>query len=319
MRRRDFLAGSGATALTWPSPGKAQSTRVPTIGLLYLASPEPNNSLIRKGMERLGYREGETIQYELRVADSSQNRLAEMAADLVARKVDVIVAATTPAVLAAKAATSTIPIVMSPAADPVGSGIVASLSRPGGNVTGGDAALAELSATLLGYLREGLPSVTRMGLVLNSSDPFHRRLRESVEISNRIVAIDLRIFEVPKPSDMEQAFDRMASDGIGAAIVQPTLPRQQGIDLATQRKIATCSPVLGYAHQGGFMSYSGSAVDVSDIATAYIDRILKGAKPADIPVRQPAQFDLVLNLKTARSLGLTVPPLLLAKATDVIE
>lgn len=319
MRRRDLLAGAGAFALAWPSRARAQSSRKPTIGLLYLASPEPNNSLIRKGLERLGYREGETIQYELRVADSSQTRLAEMAADLVARNVDVIVAATTPAVLAAKAATSTIPIVMSPAADPVGSGIVASLSRPGGNITGGDAALAELSATLLGFLREGLPSVTRMGLALNASDPFHRRLREAVEISNRTIGIDLRIYEVPKPSDLERAFDRMASDGIGAAVVQPTLPRQQGIDLASQRKIATCSPVLGYAHQGGFMSYSGSAVDVSDIATVYIDRILKGAKPGDIPVRQPSQFDLVLNLKTARALGLTVPPLLLAKATDVIE
>jgi putative ABC transport system substrate-binding protein len=271
------------------------------------------------GLARLGYREGDTIQYELRVADSSQTRLAEMAADLVSRNVDVIVAATTPAVLAAKAATSSIPIVMSPAADPVGSGFVASLSRPGGNITGGDAALAELSATMIGFLREGLPPATRMGLVLNSSDPFHRRLRAAVEIASQSIANDLRIFEVPKPSDMERAFDRMAGDGVGGAIVQPTLPRQQGIELASRRKIATCSPVLGYAHQGGFMSYSGSASDVSNIATDYIDRILRGAKPAEIPVRQPAQFDLVLNLKTARALGLEVPALLLAKATDLVE
>lgn len=319
MRRRDFLAGTGATALAWPSRAKAQSTRKPTIGLLFLASPEPNNSLIRAAMGRLGYREGETIDYDLRVAEGSLTQLAEMAAHLVARKVDLIVAATTPAVLAAKRATATIPIVMAAAADPVGSGLVASLSQPGGNVTGVDAAVAELSGTLLGLLREAIPSATRMGLVLNTSDPFHRRLMESVQTANRNLGVDLRIFELAKPGELASAFERMAGEGIAAAIVQPTLPRNEGIAHASRHKIATCAAVLGYANQGGFMSYSQSANDLSSVAAAYIERILSGSRPAEMPVRQPAQFDLVLNLKTARTLGLEVPTLLLAKATDLIE
>jgi putative ABC transport system substrate-binding protein len=319
MRRRDFLAGSSAAALAWPSRAKAQSTRRPTIGMLFLASPEPNNGLIRAAMGRLGYREGETIDYELRIAEGSQTRLAVMAADLAARNVDLIVAATTPAVLAAKGATTTIPIIMAAAADPVGSGLVASLSRPGGNVTGVDAAVAELSATLLGLMREAIPSATRMGLVLNTSDPFHRRLIESVQAANRNLGVDLRMFELARPDELPSAFEKMAAEGIAAAVVQPTLPRNEGIALASRHKIATCAAVLGYAQQGGFMSYSQSANDLSSVAAAYIDRILKGAKPAEMPVRQPAQFDLVLNLKTARALGLEVPTLLLAKATDLIE
>lgn len=319
MKRRDFLAASGAAALAWAGKARAQSSRKFTVGILFLASPEPNNGLIRLAMGRLGYREGETIQYELRVADSSEARLAEMAVELAARKVDVIVASTTPAVLAARAATTTIPIVMAAAADPVGSGLVASLSRPGGNITGVDGAVVDLSGTLLGLLREAIPSATRLGLILNVSDPFYRRMLESVGNANRSVGIDLRVVELSNPSGMRAAFEQMAAEKIGAAIVQPTLPRKESIDIATQYRIATCSPVLGYADQGGFMSYSGSASDLSSVAATYIDQILKGAKPADMPVRQPSQFDLVLNLKTARAIGLAVPPLLLAKATDLIE
>lgn len=320
MGRREFVAGGLATAVAFHAGGAgAQATRKPTIGMLYLASPEPNNGLIRTAMSRLGYREDETIQYELRVAEGSQPQLAEMAADLVARKMDIIVAATTPAVVAAKRATTTIPIVMAAAADPVGSGLVASLAQPGGNVTGVDAAVAELSGTLLGLLREAIPSATRMGLVLNTSDPFHLRLIESVQSANRNLGLDLRTFGLARPGELASAFERMAGEGIAAAIVQPTLPRDDGIALALRYRIATCAPVLGYARQGGFMSYSQSASELSSVAAAYIERILKGARPAEMPVRQPAQFDLVLNLKTARSLGLEIPNLLLAKATDLIE
>jgi putative ABC transport system substrate-binding protein len=319
MNRRDFIASVGAATAAWPIRAGAQSASKPVVGMLFLSNPEPDASRIRAAFARLGYREGENIQYEVRVAESSSARLSAMAVELVARNVDVIMAATTPAVAAAKAATSNIPIIMAVAADPLGSGFVASLSRPGGNITGISAAVAETAGAILGLLREAIPTASRIGLIVNSADPFHLRLIEGVEAANLGVKVDLRIFRIPRPEELENTFEQIAAQKIDAAVVQPTLPRQAVVALASRHKLPTGLPAPGYAHLGGFISYSGRGTEMAAVAAAQVDQILRGARPADIPVRQPTRFELVLNLKTARAFNLAVSPLLLAQADEVIE
>ena len=319
IERRDFFTLVGGTALAWPLLARAQAARKPVIGVLFHSNPEPTLSLLRKALQNNGHKEGETIQLEVRVAAGSAARLAEMAAELVARKVDVIVTVTTPAALAAKAATDRIPIVMGAAADPLGSKLVASLARPGGNITGVSGATAEMDGTILGLLREAFPAATRIGVLVNAADPFHVRLIEAIEAANRSVRADLRVFRTAGPDEVPAAFKAMAAQGITAAIVQPTLPLPAVISLALEHRIATASPIRGYAAAGGLLSYTGKSAELLGVVAAQVDQILKGAKPADIPVRQPTQFELAINMKTAKALGLTLPPLVLAQADEVIE
>ncbi len=318
MRRRRLLMGVGAPAAAWPLGAFAQTPRRPTIGLLFHSNPEPSVTTIRAALVRLGYRDGETVELEIRVANGSQARLAESAADLAARGVDVIFAWTTPAVIAAKAATSSIPIVMA-AADPVGSGLVSSLARPGGNITGVSLAVPQVAGAILGLLREALPGARRIGALVNVSDPFHRQLLDGIETANRNVRMDVRVHGVAGQEEMETAFARMAADRIDAAIIQPTLPRAAAIDLGLRHRIPTASPTNGYAASGGFLSYAGKLTEIFAVTAAQVDQVLKGARPADIPVRQPTKFELELNLKTAQAMGLTLPPLILAQADVLIE
>lgn len=318
MRRREFIAGIGGAVAAWPLRADAQGARKPLIGILFHSNPEPVVGQLRGALARLGYRDGDTIELDVRVANGSEARLAEMAGDLAARKVDAIFAFTTPAALAAKAATGSIPIVIS-AADPVGSGLVASLARPGDNITGMSLAVPEIAGKILGLLHEALPAARRVGALVNVSDPFHRRLVEGIEAANRNVMLDLRVHGLANPDELEGAFARMAADKLDAAIVQPTLPRAAAIALGFRYNIPTASPVSGYATAGGFLSYAGKLAENSAVIAAQIDQILRGAKPADMAVRQPTKFELVLNLKTAQAMGITIPPLLLAQADEVIE
>jgi putative tryptophan/tyrosine transport system substrate-binding protein len=319
MKRREFIAGLGGAALAMSLPALAQPARKPVIGMLFHSNPEPPLTLIRNALGGLGYRNGDTAEFDIRVADGSDARLAEMAAGLVVRKVDVIVAFTTPAALAARGATSSIPIVMGGVADPVGSGLVASLARPGGNITGVSAAIAETSGKILGLLREVIPAAARIGVLVNTADPFHVRLIEQIEIANRIVKVELRIFRVAKREEIAAAFEAMAAQKIDAAIIQPTLPRAEVIALSIRHKLPTGSAVRGYGEDGGFLAYGGNLADQSGVVAGHVDRILKGAKPADIPVQQPTKFELVINVKTAKVLGVEIPTLLLAQADEVIE
>ena len=319
MRRRNVIWLSGAAAVAWPFRARAQAARKPVIGVLFHSNPEPTLGLLRKALQGVGYREGDTFQLELRVAGGSAARLAEMAAELVARKVDVIVAVTTPAALAAKAATDSIPIVMGAAADPVGSKLVASLARPGGNITGVSGATAEMAGRILGLLREAFPAATRIGVLANAADPFHLRLIEQIDVANKSVKAELRVFKISKPEEIAAAFETMAAQRVVAAIIQPTLPFPEVITLANRHRIATASPFRGYAESGGLFSYTGKTTELLGVAASHVDQILKGAKPADIPVRQPTQFELMINLKTAKALGVTIPPFVLAQADEVIE
>ena len=319
MRRREFIWLPGAAAVAWPFRARAQAARKPVIGVLFHSNPEPTLGFLRKALQSLGYREGDTFQLELRIAGGSVARLAEMAADMVARKVDVIVASTTPAALAAKAATDSIPIVMGLVADPVGSKLVASLARPGGNVTGVSGAVAEMAGRILGLLREAIPTATRIGALVNPADPFHLRLIEQIEVANKSVRADLRVFKISKADEIAAAFETMAAQGIGGAIIQPTLPLPDVIALAIRYRLPTASPIRGYAEAGGLLSYAGKSAELFGVVAGQVDQILKGAKPADIAVRQPTQFELVINMKTAKAIGLTIPPLVLAQADEVIE
>ena len=319
IERRELIVLFGGAALAWPFRARAQAARKPVIGVLFHSNPEPTLSLLRRALQNLGYREGDTFQLELRVAGGSAARLTDMAADLVARKVDVIVASTTPAALAAKAATDSIAIVMGLVADPVGSKLVASLARPGGNITGVSGAVAEMGGKILGLLREAFPAATRIGALVNPADPFHLRLIEQIEVANKSVRADLRVFKIAKPDEISATFETMAAQGIGAAIIQPTLPLPEVIALAIKHRLPTGSPIRGYAEAGGLLSYAGKSAELFGVVAGQVDQILKGAKPADIPVRQPTQFELVINMKTAKALGLTIPPLVLAQADEVID
>ena len=317
MRRRRFVTLL-ASAVASPLAARAQAARQPIIGVLVFANPEPDLSLLHSGLRSLGYREGETITFELRVAGGSGAVMAEMAADLVTRKVDLIVAMTTPAVFAAKSATASIPIVMAGTADPVGSGLVASLARPGGNITGNSGALPEMAGKILDLLRELLPAGSQIAVLANAADPFHVRLIEGIELADRIVKADLRIYKISAP-DIAATFEAMAADGIAAAIIQPTLPRGEVIAQALKHRLPTASPFRAYAEEGGLLSYGGHRVDQYNLAAVFVDKILKGAKPADLPVQQPTRFELVINAKTAWALGLEIPVRLLARADEVIE
>jgi ABC-type uncharacterized transport system, periplasmic component len=232
-------------------------------------------------------------------------------------KVDIIVASETPAVLAAKRATSEIPIVMAPSGDPVGTGLIASLARLGGNVTGLSAATAELAGKSLELIREILPGVRRVAALADPTNAFTKPFLE--QIHRAAANLEIEAIMVRGGEEFEAAFAQMTRRGIEAVIVQPTLPRAPIIELAKKNRVAAVSGNRAFADAGGLMSYAGSLADRYRNAAPYVDKILKGIRPVDLPVQQPTKFELVINLKTAKALGLTVPSTLLTRADDVIE
>jgi putative tryptophan/tyrosine transport system substrate-binding protein len=316
MRRREFIGLLGAAAAV-PLAAGAQ-TRVPRLGVLLVGNREPFSKLFWEAMRELGYVEGQNIQSEFRTAEGKLNVLPELAAELVRLKVDVIVASETPAVQAAKRATSEIPIVMAPSGDPVGTGLIASLARPGGNVTGLSAATAELAGKSLELIREIMPSASRVAALADPNNAFTKPFLEQINLAGRTLGIPVETVMV-RGTDFGAAFDEMSQKRIEAVIVQPTLPRPPIIQLVQQHRIPAVSGNRAFADAGGLMSYAGSLADRYRNAAPYVDRILKGTKPADLPVQQPTKFELVINLKTAKALGLTVPPTMLTRADEVIE
>lgn len=317
MKRRTFISGVAATSAC-PGGALGEAMRKPVIGCLFHFSPEPTLTQFRAALERLGYRVGKTIDLDLRFANGSDARLAEFAVDLVARRVAVIVTFTTPPSIAAKLATKTIPIVAL-AADPVGSGLIANPTRPSDNVTGVSLAVRHVSGKLLGLLQEATPSARRIGLLVNVSDPFSDQLIEGVKQFNLSLKLELRVFWISTSNELEAFFEQMTVDKIDAAIIQPTLPRARTIALAMRHRLPTGQPWSGYATDGGLLSYAPRPDDVIAEAAAQVDQILKGVRIADIPMRQPSKFEMGLNLKTANALGLTIPPMLLAQADEIIE
>jgi putative tryptophan/tyrosine transport system substrate-binding protein len=319
MKRRAFIGILGSAAAAWPLRVSAQQARPIKIGVLVYANPEPFWSMFREALRELGYVEGRNVQFEYKLADGNVALVNEHAAELVRNRVDIIVASLTPAALAAKQATADIPIVMAGAGDPVATGLVSSLASPGGNVTGLSATAAELGGKLLEILREIYPPLQRVAVLANAADTFTKPFVEQIELGGRTLGLAVQIIPVHGVQEFDAAFASMAQGRADALIVQPSLPRRTAIELALKHRLPTVSPVRSFPIEGGLVSYSANQADTFRRAAVYVDRVLKGDKPANLPVEQPTKFDLVINLKTAKALGLSIAPTLLARAEEVIE
>jgi ABC-type uncharacterized transport system substrate-binding protein len=329
MTRRliGLLVALALNLLLAPLAAEAQSpAKVYRIGLLCLFSPATGESKaesFRQGLRELGYIEGQNIRIESRWAEGHHERLAELAADLVRLEVAVMVTESTPAALAAKQATQTIPIVTAAIGDPVAVGLVASLARPGGNVTGVTMFASEPSGKQLELLKEAAPQTTLVAVLWNAANPVHIHHLEGIKAAAQSLGLTLQAVAVRTPSDFDRAFEAMASMRPSALI---TLAdgmlldnRTHIIAFAAKSRLPALFPDREFAETGGLMTYGPNLAANFRRATTYVDKILKGTKPADLPVEQPTKFELVINLKTAQALGLTIPPTLLFRADEVIR
>jgi putative ABC transport system substrate-binding protein len=328
MRRREFIAALGGTA-AWPVVALGQQLeKLPVVGYLSPGSsavgPLARHDAFQEGLRELGYVEGKNIAIAYRFADGKFDHLDELAAELVRLKVDLIVSVVTQASLAAKNATSTIPIVMVSVGDPVGSGLVVSLAHPGANVTGTSAMAAEVIGKSLELLKETIPNLSCVAVLWNPSNAvFQGQILEATEDAARKLGLELQDFGVRGPDEFQVAFAGIINGRAGALLVlpDPMLAFYQTpiIDFANQRRLPSMYGLRDHAAAGGLVAYGPYYAQIYRRAAAYVDKILKGAKPADLPVEQPTKFELVINLKTAKALGLTIPPTLLARADEVIE
>ena len=327
-RRVVLAAGLAGGLLAVPLAATAQpAVKIHRIGFLAYTEPAETNSgftAFRQGLRDLGWIDGKNVAIEYRWAEGRAERLPDLAAELVRLKVDVILAATTTAAVAAKKATSTVPIVMATASDPEALGLVASLARPGGNVTGLSfgVGLGSISKQLE-LLREALPGVVRVAVLSNPANPAQPLFVREVKDAARSLGVQARFLEARGPEDLDGAFARMARERAGALLVisDPVFYRyrERLRDLAARNRLPAMYGIRVYPEAGGLMSYGIDNRDNFRRSTAYVDKMLKGAMPADLPVEQPTKFELVINLKTARALGLTIPPAMLARADQVIE
>ena len=319
MNRRRFIAGT-ITFLATPFTVAAQQAKVPRIGVLLTVDLERTRARLREELRGLGYVEGQNVLVEFRLVPAGQaDQIPGLAAELVRLKVDVIVAQFTPAALAAKAATTAIPVIMAPAGNPIETRLVASLARPGGNVTGVAGVASELGGKNVQLIREMMPSVRRVAALLNATDLFAKPFLEQIQLAARTVAVDIQPMKISRGEELEAAFLQMSRERIEAVIVQPSLPTKRAAELALKHRLPAASVPGWFAEEGGLMAYGWNTASIYHQVAVYIDKILKGAKPADLPVEQPTKFELVINLKTARALGLTIPPSLLLRADQVIE
>jgi putative ABC transport system substrate-binding protein len=327
MRRRDFITFLGGAAVARSVGARAQQPGMPVIGFLHSASPDsyaPQVTAFRQRLKETGYVEGQNVAIEYRWAEDQTTRLPTMATELAHRQVTVIVAGGSPAAaLAAKSATTTIPIVFMNVADPVGIGLVASFNRPGGNVTGATLLSAELVAKRLGILRDLLPSVKRIAMLVNPTRPGVDAQRTQVQEAAQALGLALQILEASSERDFEAVFRTVVSQQDGALIVAPdtffVAHRAQIADLATRYRIATMYELRNFVEAGGLISYGASSEELYRQGATLTGQILAGRKPADLPVLQPTKFELVINMKAAKALGLTVSSDLLSIADVLIE
>jgi putative tryptophan/tyrosine transport system substrate-binding protein len=326
MRRREFIAGLGSSA-AWPLAARAQQSAVPVIGLLSFQSAENEYKSVTvpflQGLKETGYVEGQNVAVEYRYAENQFDRLPVLAADLVHRRVAVIVASGTEATLAAKAATPSTPIVFATAGDPVALGLVASLNRPGANVTGITGLAGELAPKLLQLLRELMPNVALFGVLADPAFPASQSVIADLLAAGRSLGMDLVIASARTDNDLEHAFATFSQQRVGAVLVIPSTlfsrHAEQLAALAAGHALPAIFPWREYALAGGLMSYGSSVGYLYHQVGLYTGRILKGEKPADLPVQQPTKYRLVINLNTAKALGLTIPETLLATADEVIQ
>jgi ABC-type uncharacterized transport system substrate-binding protein len=324
VTRRELMALLGSVA-AWPAVARAQQKVMPVIGYLNFASPGPRAAVTAaflQGLGETGYVEGQNLAIEYRWAEGRYDRLPALAADLVGRKVDVIVAAGPFPAIAAKSETSTIPIVFG-AGDPVGLGLVASLARPGGNLTGVSMMGGELQPKRLELLSELVPDAKVIALLVNPNSPSAERLIGDMQEAARAKGVQLRILKPGIESEIDAAFISVAQLHAGGLVVSAdpfySSRRDQLVALASRHTVPAIYESREYTASGGLISYGPSLTAAYRLVGTYTGKILNGAKPADLPVQQPTIFELVVNLKTAKDLGLTVPPSILARADEVIE
>jgi putative ABC transport system substrate-binding protein len=324
MRRREFITLVGGAAVGWPLVARAQQA-LPVIGFLRQGSPEPTTltNAFREGLSETGISEGRDATIENRWAEGRYDRLPALAADLISRQVAVIAAAFLPAALAVKAATETIPIVFLSGSDPIGAGLVSSINQPTGNVTGIAPMFTLLGGKNLEYLHELVPKATVIGALAKPSNPNAAHQLEGLQTAARTLGQELVIFSADNEREIDASFAMMAQRRIGALVVTADgflIGRQdQIVALAARYAVPTIYPLSQYVVAGGLMSYGANLPDAYRLTGTYVGKILKGTKPADLPVLQPTKLELVINRKTAEALGLTVPPNLFAIADDVIE
>ena len=327
MRRREFITLVGSAAAAWTFAARAQQPSVPVIGFLNsqsLVAFAPNVAAFRQGLNETGFVEGRNVSIEYRWGNGQYDRLPALAADLVRRQVTVIAASGTSAPgLAAKAATSTIPIVFQTGGDPVQDGLVTSMNMPRGNVTGVTRLSVALEPKRLEFLHELAPKVTVVGLVVNPTNPRSDLVVQQMEKAARTLGLTLHVLKLSAEGELDSVFAKLAQLGVGALLVaqEPSYNRWRGqiIAFAAEHAIPTMYANRDYVVAGGLVSYDASAIEQMRQVGAYVGQILKGAKPADLPVLQPTKFEFAINLNTARALGLDVPPTLLARADEVIE
>ena len=325
MRRRDFISLVGGAA-AWPRAARAQQP-IPVVGFLHAGSPEPNVNFVvafRTGLGKTGYVEGQNLAIEFRWAAGQDARLPEMAADLVRRQVAAIVTpASTPAALAAKAATTTIPIVFTTGGDPISLGLVASLNRPGGNATGVAFMTVELTAKRLSLLHELVPGAARVIALVDPNYALAEAIIKDLQEARATLGLQVEILYAGTAREIDAAFATIVQKRADALLMTAspffTNRRVQIVTLATRHALPVLYDIREFAEAGGLMSYGPSFRDIYQQAGIYTGRILKGERPADLPVMQPTKFELVINLTTARALGITVPNMLLARADEVIE
>jgi putative ABC transport system substrate-binding protein len=326
--RRKLVIALGAGALIAPLGSFAQQqSKVWRVGFLALRRPVALDSdafgAFPQGMRELGYVEGKNLVIEWRFADSKMERLPGLAVELAQMKVDIIVTAGTPPASAAQKATATIPIVMGSSSDPVGSGLIKSLARPGGNITGLSDLRGELSPKHLEMLLTMVPRLSRVAVLVDPGDASHVATLQTVRAAAQRAGVKILRVEVRTPQEIENAFPMMVREKAGAVlVVSGGLSIRQGpqiAELAVQNRLPSINEVREYVEAGGLMSYGQNLAEKFRRAAIYVDKILKGAKPADLPVEQPTKFELVINMKTAKALGITIPQSILVQATKVIE
>jgi putative ABC transport system substrate-binding protein len=325
MRRREFFTLVSGASLAWPHAARAQNPPIPTIG--YLSSKDEKSEAgiiagVRKGLADQGLVEGQNVSIAYRWSAGEYRRLPELAADLIARKVDVIAASGLPAALAAKAASSTIPIIFRLAVDPVAFGLAQSFDRPGGNLTGVTMLFDPLTPKKLQLLHE-LVSDLSIGLLVNPSNPNARSHKQHAEMAAQALGLRLTVLAAGSSDEIEPAFAMGRQEGVGALLVGDDpmfdVENRRLVGAAARYKIPTMYYVRDFVVTGGLLSYGPSFAEMAMQVGIYLGRILRGAKPADLPIQQPTKFELVINLRTARALGLNMPPSLLAGADEVIE
>jgi putative ABC transport system substrate-binding protein len=325
MTRRELIALLGSTAAAWPLGARAQQRKVWRIGMLETISEQlnaENLGAFRQGLRDLGYVEGQNLILDYRSADGNAKRFPNMVTELVRLNVDLIMTKGTPAALAAKNATNTIPVIMSGSGDPVGLGLVASLNRPGSNITGLSGFTPDLDAKRIELLKEVVPAATAIAAFLNMSNPISPAQLKQMEAAAPSLGLRFRLFDVQKVEDIQHAFDAVSRTGeviiIGLDAVTQ-VHRKMIVELAAKNRLPAIYTAREFIDAGGLMFYGVNFPDLYHRAATYADKIFKGAKPADLPVEQPTRYELVINLKTAKALGLDVPPTLLARADEVIE